>query len=84
MTLQQQAVYGLLYKLPDESAHIVIQVIRRMLWREREKIQNVSVTVVVVTPKMKAFLRMQELRKETLMYDVPEVQRDIAMDKKLG
>jgi len=38
----------------------------------------------IVTPKMKAFLRMQELRKETSKYDISEAQRETALDEKFG
>ena len=35
-------------------------------------------------PKMKAYMRMQELRKETAKYDISEIQRDKALDEKFG
>ena len=81
MTLQQQA-YGLIDRLPDDSVQVVIQVMRRMLPREVKG--NVSSTShsEEPSPKMKAYLRMQELRKETAQYEVSEAERDAALDEK--
>ena len=81
MTLQQQA-YGLIDRLPDDSVQVVIQVMRRMLPRDRNVVKTTVRSSDSITPKMKAYLRMQELRKETLNYDVSEVQREVAMDEK--
>lgn len=83
MTLQQQA-YGLIDKLPDDSVQVVIQVMRRMLPRDRNVVKTTVRSSDLIKPKMKAYLRMQELRKETLNYDVSEVQREAAMDEKFG
>ena len=83
MTLQQQA-YGLIDRLPDDSVQVVIQVMRRMLPRDRDVVKTTVRSSDSITPKMKAYLRMQELRKETLNYDVSEVQREVAMDENAG
>ena len=83
MTLQQQA-YGLIDRLPDDSVQVVIQVMRRMLPREKEAVKATVRSSDTVSPKMKAYLRMQELRKETSRYDVSEAQREAAMDEKFG
>ncbi|MBR1708164.1 MAG: hypothetical protein IJ719_04955 [Clostridia bacterium] len=83
MTLQQQA-YGLIDRLPDDSVQVVIQVMRRMLPRDKDVARTAARLSDSVTPKMKAYLRMQELRKETSKYDVSEAQREAAMDEKFG
>jgi hypothetical protein len=38
----------------------------------------------MITPKMKAYLRIQELREETSGYDISESQREAALDEKYG
>ena len=83
MTLQQQA-YGLIDRLPDDSVQVVIQVMRRMLPRDKDEVKTTAQSSDSITPKMKAYLRIQELRKETLNYDVSEAQREAAMDEKFG
>ena len=83
MTLQQQA-YGLIDRLPDDSVQVVIQVMRRMLPRDRDVVKTTVRSSDSITPKMKAYLRMQELRKETSKYDVSETQREAAMNEKFG
>ena len=79
MTLQQQA-YGLIDRLSDDSVQVVIQVMERMLPQE-EKAATVK-DPEVISPKMKAYLRIQELRKETSEYDISEFQREAALDEK--
>ena len=36
------------------------------------------------TPKMKAYLKMQELRKETAKYDISDSERAKALDERFG
>ena len=83
MTLQQQA-YGLIDRLPDESVSALIQVMIRMLPHERGGTEIRENTTDALSPKMKAYLRMQELRKETAKYDISEAQRAAALDEKYG
>ena len=83
MTLQQQA-YGLIDRLPDDSVQIIIQVMRKMIPGDNKAEKTVTTVSDSVTPKMKAYLRMQELRKETSKYDISETQRKAAMDEKFG
>ena len=83
MTIQQQA-YGLIDELTDESVQVVIQVMRKMLPQERRtKVVNEE-HADLDTPKMLAYKRMQELRRETAQYDISETQRDLAMKEKYG
>lgn len=75
MTLQQQA-YGLIDRLSDDNLHVVIQFMTRMLPQETGQ--------DVATSRMAAYLRMQELRKETAKYDLSDAQRGEALDEKFG
>ena len=75
MTLQQEA-YGLIDRLSVDSLHVVIQFMTKMLPQESEQ--------DVATSKMAAYLRMQELRKETAEYDLSDAQREEALDEKFG
>ena len=83
MTLQQQA-YGLIDRLPDESVSALIQVMTRMLPHECGDAAIKKQANGEASPKMKAYLRMQELRRETAKYDLSEAQRAAAMDEKYG
>ena len=83
MTLQQQA-YGLIDQLPDDSVRAVIQVMIHMLPDDKQKEKPSATSADALSPKMKAYLRMQELREETAKYDVSEVQRDQALNDKFG
>ena len=81
MTLQQQA-YDLIDRLPDDSVQVIIQVMKRMLPYEKP-LKNAS-SEGDMSPKMKAYMRMQELRKETAKYDISQSQRDEALNEKFG
>ena len=83
MTLQQQA-HGLIDSLSDDCVKVVIQVMQRMQPKKQQIKQTDQKTSDVLTPKMKAYLRMQELRKETSKYDVSEEQWETALDEKYG
>ena len=64
MTLQQEA-YGLIDRLSVDSLHVVIQFMTKMLPQESEQDDASS--------KMAAYLKMQELRKETAKYDLSDI-----------
>ncbi|MCR4817873.1 MAG: hypothetical protein K5841_02815 [Fretibacterium sp.] len=83
MTLQQQA-YGLINQLSDESVYALIQVMMRMLPHEHDDVKTEEDRPGPVSSKMKAYLRMQELRKETAKYEISEEQRAAALDEKYG
>lgn len=83
MTLQQQA-YGLIDSLPDDSVQVIIQVMRKMLPSDRQKPEAKAESPESAAPRMKAYLRMQELRKETAKYDVSDTQRETALNEKYG
>ena len=81
MTVQQRA-YDLIDQLGEDDVQAVIQVMIRLLPSVKQKKKETSTDSV--SPKMKAFLRMEQLRKETAQYDISESQRALAMDEKFG
>ena len=81
MTVHQKA-YDLIDQLDEEDIQAVIQIMIRMLPAvKKEKNDSLSDSI---SPKMKAFLRMEQLRKETAKYDVSEKQRSLAMEERFG
>lgn len=83
MTIQQQA-YGLIDQLPEDCVQAVIQVMKRMLPNEAMKNEAEESAAVTDSAKMKAYLRIQELRKISSGYDISEGQRAAALDAKYG
>lgn len=83
MSLQQQA-YGIIDEFPDDSVQVVNQVMMWMLSRDRQRAKSATNTSDAVLSKKRAYLRMQELRKETVKYEVSDAQRVEAMDEKFG
>ena len=83
MTLQQQA-YDLIDRLPKDRVEVVIQVMIKMMPVEYNSDTSSSFKKKEDSPKMRAYKRMQELRKETANYDVSADQREIALDQKFG
>ena len=81
MTVHQRA-YDLIDQLDEEDVQAVIQVMIRLLpdVKSGEKKESAD----SISPKMKAFLRMEQLREETAKYDVSENQRAQAMEDKFG
>ena len=83
MTIQQQA-YGLIDRLSEDSIQVVIQVMKRMLPNEDKKTETEESGTRTDPDKMKAYLRIQELRKISSKYDISENQRAAALDAKYG
>ena len=83
MTLRQQA-YSLIDSLPDDSVRSVIRVMRTMLPGDGRKTGTKNASSDVDSSKMKAYLRMQELRKETAKYSVSAAERAAALGEKFG
>lgn len=81
MTVHQRA-YDLIDQLDEEDVQAVIQVMIRLLSAAKPKKKEKSSDST--SPKMKAFLRMEQLREETAKYDVSETQRVLAMEEKFG
>ena len=93
MSIQQQA-YELIDQLPEDSVRVVIDVMKRMMPASRrgravpkQKTDTVSETPGgELSPKMQAFLRMQELRQETAAYQLQDydAEREAALREKYG
>ena len=83
MTVRQEA-YKWIDRLPEESVHALIQVMRRMTMNEHETLKPTVAETDGLTEKMRAFTRMQALRRETAKYDLSDAQRAAALDEKYG
>ena len=83
MTAHQRA-QSLLDQFSEEGVEILIPVMIRMLAYEEQSTDTPKAAEDSQSPKMKAFLRMQELRKETAQYDITESQRAAALNEKYG
>ena len=81
MTVHERA-YDLIDQLDEDDVRAVIQVMIRLL--PTIKAEKEEATSDSISPKMKAFLRMEQLRKITAQYDVSEAQRAKAMEEKYG
>ena len=78
MTVREEA-YGLIDRLPEDSVRAVVQIMRRMT-PAIKKAERPN----TLTPKMKAFHELQELRKEAVKYDFSADERALALDEKYG
>ena len=80
MTLRQEA-HGLIDKMPEESVRVLIPVMAKLI-----PFRKISAAVKPddISPKMQAFLDMQEMRKTSVKYDFSEAQRSTAMAEKDG
>lgn len=81
MTIRQEA-YRLIDRLPEDSVHAVVEIMIRMI--PAMKSQPAIKETEKISPKMKAFMRMQELRKEMAKYNISEAERAAALDEKYG
>lgn len=79
MTVREEA-YGLIDRLSEDSVRAVIQVMRRMTSIQKKKEEHPT----AVTPKMKAFLELQAMRKEGAKYDFSADERASALEEKYG
>ena len=80
MTARQEA-HGLIDKMPEESIRALIPVMAKLIpFRKKQTAEKTS----EVSPKMQAFLDMQEMRKKAVQYDFSEIQRETAMAEKYG
>ncbi|MBQ3277537.1 MAG: hypothetical protein IJG94_00020 [Clostridia bacterium] len=81
MTVHERA-YSLIDQLSEDDVQAVIQVMIRLLPTvKEEKKETLSDSL---SPKMKAFMRMEQLRKISAQYDISEAQRAKAMEEKYG
>ena len=84
MTVQQEA-YSLIDTLSEDKVRLIVQVMLNMLPGKNEHDIPQS-DKISETQKMNAFHQMQELRKESHKYPVPdfEAARAAGMEEKYG
>ena len=72
MTARQEA-HGLIDIMPEESIQALIPVMTKLipLWNKQQTEKTAG-----ISPKMRAFLDMQEMRKTAVQYDFSITQRD--------
>ncbi len=80
MTIRQEA-HGLIDRMPEDSIRILLPVMTKLV---PFKAQKPALQTADISPKMRAFLDMQEMRKASVQYDFSEAQRKIAMAEKYG
>ena len=80
MTVRQKA-HGLIDRMPEESVQALIPVMARLIPFRKKQNEKESEDI---SPKMQAFLDMQEMRKTSAKYDFSEAQRDAVMAEKYG
>ena len=80
MTARQEA-HGLIDRMPEESVRALIPVMAKLIPFRKKKTE---VQTADISPKMQAFLDMQEMRKTSVKFDFSEEQRDVAMAEKYG
>lgn len=79
MTVREEA-YGLIDNLPEDSVKAIIQIMVRMAPAKKKTAAHKS----AMTPKKKAFLELQEMRKESAKYNFSLDERAFALDDKYG
>ena len=80
MTVRQEA-HGLIDQMPEESIQALLPVMAKLIpFQKREKQTDTAVS----SPKMQAFLNMQEMRKKAVQYDFSVKERDAAIAEKYG
>jgi hypothetical protein len=78
MTARQEA-HGLIDRMPEESVQALIPVMAKLIpFRKKQADTNTS----GISPKMQAFLDMEEMRKESVKYNISVSQREAAMAEK--
>jgi len=80
MTVRQEA-HGLIDRMPEESVQALIPVMARLIqFKKNDTVASNQNT----SPKMQAFLDMQEMRKSSFKFDFSEAQRNAGMAEKYG
>ncbi len=78
MTVRQKA-HGLIDRMPEESIQALIPVMTKLIpFTTKQPAKKASEH----SPKMQAFLDMQEMRKTAVEYDISITQREAAMAEK--
>ena len=78
MTVRQEA-HGLIDRMPEESVRALIPVMIKLIPFRKKKVETQTADI---SPKMQAFLDMQEMRKTSVKYDFSEAQLSAAMAEK--
>lgn len=79
MTAREQA-HSLIESLPDDSVRAVVEIMIRMQSRRKDSLSGTA----KLTPKMKAFLELERLRKEGAQYCFSPDDRTAVLDVKYG
>ena len=80
MTVRQEA-HGLIDQMPEESVRALLPVMVKLIpFQKREK----QTDKAFPSPRMQAFLNMQEMRKQAAQYDFSLKERDEAIAEKYG
>ena len=80
MTVRQEA-HGMIDRMPEESVRALIPVMAKLIPFRKRKAETQTADI---SPKMQAFLDMQEMRKTSVKYDFSLSERDVAMAEKYG
>ena len=80
MTVRQEA-HGLIDRMPEECIQALIPVMSKLIPFRKPQEQKKTAGI---SPKMQAFLDMQEMRKAAVEYDISLTQREAAMAEKYG
>lgn len=78
MSEKKREALALLEEMPEDKVDFVIEFIRKLEVRERSRDRT--------TPKMAAFQRLEELRKQTAPDIMPDYEKELAeaRDEKYG
>ena len=78
MTLRQEA-HELIDEMPEDSIRTMIPVMAKLIpFRKKQETTKSE----EISPKMQAFLDMQEMRKTSVQYEISEEQRSAAVAEK--
>jgi len=80
MTARQEA-HGLIDRMPEESIRALIPIMVKLIPFRKK---NAEKEITNLSPKMQAFLDMQEMRKVSVKYDFSEKEYEAAMAEKYG
>lgn len=86
MTARQHA-HGLIDRMPEASVQALIPVMRKLIPFRKPKdsdLLEIETDNRSITPKMQAFLDMQEMRKSSVKYSFSEKDREAALNEKYG
>jgi hypothetical protein len=80
MTVRQEA-HGMIDRMPEENVQALIPLMAKLIpFKKKRTLQNKEGP----SPKMQAFLEMQEMRKKNAEYDFSDQEREAAITEKFG